>query len=295
MKKPRQPSEYAVRFERGQFVLVAGREDARLTIPVRVALSLAGLLVAALGFGLATLVCLGVGEKGSSVPTKLAAVIFFPLVLAVALYGCDLVGRGIVGRPWSQRFWNAADGRLARVKSGKMTLALLVLIVAPPLLMGFGKGLTQLDGLLSLLAIFLHVLCHEMGHLATAGAVGYRPRWLKAGPLVVHVDGPRTRLALNRSWLLFFGGLAAYEPVGQTPGKDLLVTSAGPLTNLLLAVAALELWGWPNPSSGFEIFLRSFIGLGIAIAILNLIPLPRTSQGSALDGRELLDLLRGRR
>lgn len=64
---------------------------------------------------------------------------------------------------------------------------------------------------------------------------------------------------------LFFGGLAAYEPVGQTRGKDFLVIAAGPLANLLLAAAALELWGWPNPSSFFGVFLRSFIGLGIAM------------------------------
>ena len=72
-----------------------------------------------------------------------------------------------------------------------------------------------------------------------------------------------------------------------------LSIAAGPLANLVLVAAALEGWGWPDgPSSVFAIFLQTFVFLGLAIGLCNLIPLPRTTDGFALDGRELLDLLR---
>lgn len=299
MKKPKQPLAYDVRFERGRFVLHARAKEARVAARLdpweRSGLVLAGLLVAALGFGMIALVGSGLSDPRISVPVKLAFCFFSLLLLGIGLYGCDLIGRGITGRPWSQHFWKAADARFARLKPVKMTFIFLVLVGGPFLFEAFEKGPARWEVLIFLLVVFLHVFCHEIGHLSASGAVGYRPRWLSAGPLVVHVDGPRSRLGLNRSWLLFFGGVAAYEPVGRTREKDLLVILAGPLTNLLLAGLALDHWDWPQTSGLFEVFLRSFIGLGFAIAALNLIPLPRTAQGYALDGRELVDLLRGRR
>jgi hypothetical protein len=58
------------------------------------------------------------------------------------------------------------------------------------------------------------------------------------------------------------------------------VTASSPLANLGLVAAALEAWGWPGgPSSVFAVFLRNFIDLGIAIALFNLIPLPRLRRG----------------
>lgn len=267
-------------------VLSASTEDDRLTWPVRVLSLFLGLFLAALGAGITFLLV----REGLS-PLRWLSWPSIPLLL-FTWYGLDLAGRGLVGRPWSRRFWNAAAHGLANLKPWQAGLMLLVLWILPAA--GLGKGSRSESGMI-LLTAFLHIVAHEIGHLGAARAVGYRPRWLSAGPLVIHVDGPRVRWAWSRSWLQWLGGLSAFEAIEPTRGKNLLVIWAGPLTNFALAAGALELWGWPSPSGLVEIFLRTFIGLGFALTLLNLIPLPRTSDGFALDGREILDLLRGRR
>ncbi len=214
----------------------------------------------------------------------------------VGLYGIDLVGRGILGRKWSRRYWTAAEQWLrTRLKLWHGAVALLLLFGWPLLGEILKVGFPGLTALMIPLGLFVQVLLHEMGHLAAAGSVGYRPRWLAAGPLIVHVGGSRPRLSLSRSWMMLVGGLATYEPVRPTRGKDCWVILAGPLVNLLAAELALEAWGWPNDAGFSGRFLRTFVGFGIAMGLFNLIPLPRAASGFALDGRELLDRLRGRR
>jgi hypothetical protein len=283
---------YVVRFDGGRFTLTASTEDARLTVPVRIASVLAGLLFAALGFGITALVVHEILKEGISALLWLFGMLLIPL--AIAAYGLDLVGRGIVGRPWSRGFWKAAERWVAtRVKPWHWVAALLLLFGVPTLSDVLKEGWQGLQSVAIPLAALVQVILHEAGHLAAAGAVGYRPRHLVAGPFILHVDGPRPRLSLIRSWMMFFGGLASYEPVGRTRQKDFWVISAGPLANLLASALALEHWGWPARSSFLAAFLACFIWIGIATGLLNLIPFPRTSGGFALDGRELLDLLRG--
>jgi hypothetical protein len=304
MEEPQIPSEKILPFRRrspagsdeSPSALSASTEDDRLTWPVRVLSIVLGLFLAALGLGIIilfvreTLRAFGEGGKGIS---ELGWLSLLPLPILFAWYGLDLVGRGLIGRPWSRRFWDAAGHRLVRLKPWQGGLVLLVFWVIPAGVLG--EGPRRLEGWMVLLTCILHVFFHETGHLCAARAVGYRPKWLSVGPLIVHVDGPRTRVSWSRSWLQWLGGLSAYDPIEPTRAKNLLVICAGPLTNLALAAGALEIWGWPNPSSVFEVFLRTFIGLGIFITILNLTPLPRTPDGFALDGREILDLMRGRR
>ena len=302
---PKNGPRYVVRSERGRFTLVASpkktsaltasTEDARLTVQVRTAAILGGLLCAALGFGLTALIVHEMLQGGISALLWLLGV--FVISLVVAGYGLDLVGRGILGRPWSRGFWRAAERWLTtQIKPWHWGVALLLLFGLPTLAEVLKEGWSGLESVVVPLSILAQVVLHEAGHLAVAGAVGYRPRQLIAGPFILHVDGPRPRLSLSRSWMMLFGGLAAYEPVGRTRRKDFWVISAGPLANLLASALALDAWGWPAPGVGFlGVFLALFLYEGIAIGLFNLIPFPRAANGFALDGRELLDLLRGRR
>src|SRR3982751_3168513 len=114
---PKNGPRYVVRSERGRFTLVASpkktsaltasTEDARLTVQVRTAAILGGLLCAALGFGLTALIVHEMLQGGISALLWLLGV--FVISLVVAGYGLDLVGRGILGRPWSRGFWSAAE------------------------------------------------------------------------------------------------------------------------------------------------------------------------------------------
>ncbi|HEY2294582.1 MAG TPA: hypothetical protein VGM86_28105 [Thermoanaerobaculia bacterium] len=296
-------SRYVLRFDRGRFALAerkkkasaltASTEDERLSVPVRIAAFLVGLLFAAFGLGLMALVVFGIREARSF--EWAGVLLLIVITLVVGTYGVDLLGRGITGRPWSRRFWQAAERRLPAFRSW-LCLAVLGAFFCLLVLAGLPReGWRSLAVLMIPLAMLAQVVCHEIGHLSAAGAVGYRPLWLSAGPLLVEVDGPRPRVALSRSWMMLFGGLAVYVPVRRTRGKDLWVVAAGSLANLLTAALALDVLGWPTSESGFwDTFLRTFIGFGIAVGLINLIPFPRMADGSAMDGRQLLDLLRGR-
>lgn len=278
--------------------LSASTEDDRLTWPVRTLSLVAGLMFAAIGFGLVALIGWGFREalRQGSVPLHYLGYLLLPL--GIALYGIVLGGRGIVGRPWGHQALSAlSNGMFSGANSRKaawVTWTVLALLAVSSVVGWFREGPTGMETALTLFALFLHVFFHEIGHLAAARAVGYTPRGLMAGPLFLRVDGPQVRFSFNRSWLPFFTGFAWYEPENRTVQRDLWVVSAGPLTNFILAGVALDAWGWPNPSGISQVFLRSFIALGFALAFLNLLPLPRVSGGFALDGREILDLWRGK-
>ena len=265
-------------------MLSASTEDERIIWPLRVLSVVGGLLFAAIGIGIIALL----GRQ-----PFLEILVLLPLPLGMTLFGINLAGRGILGRPWGRRAWATAGNWVtSRLSVPAIALVGIAIVIVSGVAGWIRGGPEKLGLALTLPVIFLHVLLHEMGHLVVARAVGYRPRALAVGPLFVRIDGPQGRLSLNHSWLQFFNGLALYEPVGRTSGRDLMVAAAGPLTNILLAVAALDVWGWPDPSGVLEVFLRSFIGLGVAIGIFNLLPLPRTTDGFTLDGREILDHLR---
>ncbi|MFL6236006.1 MAG: site-2 protease family protein [Thermoanaerobaculia bacterium] len=292
---------YVLRFDRGRYTLnrersalTASTEDERLTVPVRIGALLAGLFVAALGLGAVALAVYGVFSQPSS---AWGTLVIIPFMLIIGGYGIDLVGRGITGRQWSRQLWKAAERGLATGFRPWHGLVLLLLLFAVPVLGDLArKGLAGLAALMIPVGLLAQVVCHETGHLMAAGSVGYRPRQLVAGPMVIHLDGPRPRVSLTRSWMMLFGGLASFQRVRPSRGKDFWVAAAGPLANLTLAALALDAWGWPTGQQGFAgTFLRTFIGFGIAMGLFNLIPLPRASNGFALDGREMLDLLRGRR
>lgn len=265
-------------------MLSASTEDERIIWPLRFLSVVGGLLFVAMGIGIIALL----GRKPS-----LELLVLLPLPLGITLFGINLAGRGVLGKPWGRRLWTTtANWVTSRLGAPVIALIGIAILIVSGVAGWIRGGPEKLGLALALPATLLHVFLHELGHLGAARAVGYRPRALAVGPLFVRTDGPRSRLSLNHSWFQLFAGLALYEPVGRTSGRDLMVAAAGPLTNILLAVTALEVWDWPDPSGIFEVFLRSFIGLGFAIGIFNLLPLPRTTDGFALDGREILDHLR---
>jgi len=306
MKAPKHDpgSRYVLRFDRGRYtlaerekkasILTTSTEDLQLTVPIRISAILIGLLFTSFGLGLMALVVFGMRSARSFEWAGMLPLI--PIALLGGVYGVDLLGRGITGRQWSRRLWQAAERRLHEAFRSWHGLAVLGAYLCLLVLAGLPReGWRSLAVLMLPLGMLAQVVCHEVGHLFASGAVGYRPLWLSAGPLLLQVDGPRPRVALSRSWVMLFGGMAVYVPVRRTREKDLWVVAAGPLTNLLTAALALDVLGWPASESGFwNTFLRTFIGFGIAIGLINLIPFPRAANGSALDGRELLDLLRRR-
>jgi stage IV sporulation protein FB len=123
-----------------------------------------------------------------------------------------------------------------------------------------------LELLLFVIAGFVSILTHEMGHALMARAFG----------------------AFSRITLQAFGGYATYTGVGMTRSRSFLITAAGPGIQFLLgALVLVPLIGFPNISDHGQFFLRMLALISFGWAVLNLLPvLP-------LDGGQMLNALLG--
>ena len=120
--------------------------------------------------------------------------------------------------------------------------------------------------LLFVLAGFISILVHELGHALTARKFG----------------------AYSAITLQAFGGYAAYSGVRLTRLQSFLVTAAGPAIQILLGLAVLFLVPrLPELNHNSAYFLGTLVWISIVWAVLNLLPvLP-------LDGGQMLNAVLG--
>lgn len=119
-----------------------------------------------------------------------------------------------------------------------------------------------------LLAGFVSIMVHELGHALTARKFG----------------------AHSEIVLEAFGGYAAYSGVRMTRPQSFLITAAGPAVQILLGVTVLMLLKQvPELSQNAGYFLRMLVWISLVWAVLNLLPvLP-------LDGGQLMNVVLGPR
>jgi Zn-dependent protease len=146
--------------------------------------------------------------------------------------------------------------------------------------------------LLNVVYLIMAVSIHEFAHAFSADRLG-DPTARAAGRLTLnpfaHID-PLGTIVLPLSLLLLSGGSFAYgwgkptpfDPYNlKNPRRDSgLISIAGPLSNLLLAVLvsiAIRLLPY-----AFSIFLTPLILINIALAIFNLVPI------GPLDGQKIV-------
>lgn len=148
--------------------------------------------------------------------------------------------------------------------------------------------------LLIILSLVIAITIHEMMHAFTAHWLGddtaHREGRVTLNPLA-HID-PLMTIALPAA--LIIAGLPpilAAKPVPFNPDRvrfeefgAALVGLAGPLTNLVLAVASAGLLGILQPDFGTigRDFLLIFMQLNIGLFVFNMLPLP------PLDGSRVL-------
>lgn len=225
----------------------------------------------------------------------LAGVLLTGLGGATALFGCDLAVRGIVGREWTRPLW-------LRIRSGldrrAHPLPIFAGISALVLTLGLWGG--PADPVLWEPALFwfvgfLHIGLHEMGHLLAVRRVRYTPRRLVAGPLLVEWRPGRRMVTANRDWRFLFGGNVWFSSAHRSRSRDLAVLVAGPLANLFTLGTVLAVHRLLGGPALFAVYVRANAICAGIVLLTNLLPLPRTREGYATDGRQILDLLRGRR
>jgi tetratricopeptide (TPR) repeat protein len=164
--------------------------------------------------------------------------------------------------------------------------------------------------LTGVVAFFVLIFAHELGHLLAAVALGFPIGRFTVGFFTVVREGQRFRIRLNTDWF----GLAAYVyhrlPEGR-PSRlgQAIVIAAGPSLNLVLGLGFLLLAAWVNPGPPPDTRDRAwshvallypgdlltaqlnFAGL-ISIYLASCL-LPATSGRFRNDGQLLLDLWRG--
>ncbi|SHK48482.1 site-2 protease family protein [Desulforamulus aeronauticus] len=139
--------------------------------------------------------------------------------------------------------------------------------------------------LLKVLIIMLALPLHEYGHAMVAYKLGdntaYQEGRLTLNPLK-HLDPLGTLM-------IFFGPIGWAKPVPVNPfyfnnrkQGMMLVSLAGPLANLLLALLGAVLLGIFHTSPVVQYLLYYFMVINIYLAVFNLLPLPM------LDGSKIL-------
>ena len=121
--------------------------------------------------------------------------------------------------------------------------------------------------LLFVLAGFISILTHELGHALTARKFG----------------------AHSEITLQAFGGYAAYSGVRMTRLQSFLTTAAGPGIQILLGLGVWFLIPYTLPGITYNAwyFLKKLMGISLVWAVLNLLPI------LPLDGGQMLNAVLG--
>lgn len=152
--------------------------------------------------------------------------------------------------------------RLAKIKGIEVSihwtfLLLILWIIIQNIRSGLAVNLV-LWTLAFVMAIFVCVILHELGHALTARQFGIRTRDITLYPI---------------------GGVARLETMPRKPKEELLVSLAGPAVNLLIALVLLPFVDFNALASetaltqiGPENFLLAFSVVNIWLAVFNLVP-----------------------
>ena len=163
-----------------------------------------------------------------------------------------------------------------------------IIAVVVALLLLYGLATSNILSPARLLAVGMIVLIafpvHEFAHAAMAVRLGDNtPKWQGRYTLnpLAHIDPVGAALIL-------FTGFGWAKPVEWNPRNvnvdqklaSILVSLAGPVSNLLMAIAALILTNFVN--GGFAEALLFFSYINVALFVFNLLPVP------PLDGSHIL-------
>ena len=141
-----------------------------------------------------------------------------------------------------------------------------------------------------LVAAWVAITMHELGHMTGAVSSGLLPLMLFSGPLQLELEAGRLRCSINRhrsTW----GGLAVAIPRAGSPlepRQAIWTVAGGPLSSASVALVTLIMYPY---LSGLESVFLFQVGLmSLAIGVATLIPLQ--TGGFASDGGQLWQLLR---
>lgn len=140
-------------------------------------------------------------------------------------------------------------------------------------------------------AIFLALAAHELGHLLTGLALGFKFWLFVVGPLgIKRTEKGNINVYFNTD-LAYAGGVASTAPVTASPEnyrKFAAAIIAGPLTSLALAVVCLLVFPYLAPALATLVGFTGIVSMGIFLATT----LPGRSGGFFTDRARFQRLMR---
>ena len=149
------------------------------------------------------------------------------------------------------------------VSSSWFLVAGLIAIVMAPRVEQVSPGLglgKYVAGLAFAVVLYLSVLLHEASHAIMARRCGF----------------PVTSITLH-----FLGGMTAIEGEARRPRDEFWIAVVGPITSVLVGVAAVGLW-FVTPDGLLKMAVEGLAGANLLVGVLNLVP------GLPLDGGRVL-------
>ncbi|NNE90298.1 MAG: site-2 protease family protein [Verrucomicrobiales bacterium] len=153
--------------------------------------------------------------------------------------------------------WSFQVGKIAGTRV-KIHLTFVLLLAWVGVSGALNQGIfTAVSSLVLLILIFLCVLLHEFGHVIAALRYG---------------------ITTPKITLFPFGGVATVSHIPKDPRKELFISFAGPLTNILLAVILLSIrgsafeWNLAAISKAETTLVDRMIWVNVILAVFNLIP-----------------------
>lgn len=140
-------------------------------------------------------------------------------------------------------------------------------------------------------ALWLHILVHEVGHAAAGLLSGHEVHAVGVGPIRLQREGDSWRVRWCTDTRAI-AGFALMLPRSETPSRrsTTVYLLGGPLSNLFIAALALP-WAWPDTGQSATIqhvIVKWFAGTGMLVGVGNLVPF--LAGGWSSDGRQLLKL-----
>ncbi len=134
-----------------------------------------------------------------------------------------------------------------------------LILIAWIIFIRFGEGLAAVvEGIVFILAVFLCIVLHELGHALTARRFGIKTRDITLLPI---------------------GGMARLERMPEAPAQELLVALGGPAVTLMIAIALFAvdaaIWGLPSlmdPTSLGRNLLVQLLWVNVILLGFNLLP-----------------------
>jgi hypothetical protein len=125
-----------------------------------------------------------------------------------------------------------------------------------------------------ILAIFLAIVIHELGHLAAGWIVGFRFDTLRVGPISLYFEYGKLKVSFRKSFpAAGYAGMRV-DRIRRLRKRLLIFVAGGPIANLLSAAATALFLAYTRPkSSWLAAFCDMFWMISTISGVINLMPL----------------------